>query len=116
LLRLGLGLHLLGDAEALERCGQLGPGRALRNLGDGFRRQQRVLERFERADVGLGRAGAHTDAKADAGNLGARTGDDLALLARIIKQRRGTMTISNPSPLSICRFIVPVTPYWTTSL
>jgi hypothetical protein len=56
-----------------------------RGVGDGFRGQQRALERFGRRHVGLGRALAHGDADAGARDVGAG-GRDLALLDQLVER------------------------------
>src|SRR5262249_27584635 len=51
-LRLGLGLHLLGDTEPLVYVSKLSAGGARRYRGDGLRLEQGLLERLCRADEG----------------------------------------------------------------
>ena len=69
----GLGLHRLIDAEAFEQFQDIGTGRAGRQKGDGFCVEQGLLEGFGRADIGLGRAGAHRYPVADARDFNGRS-------------------------------------------
>ena len=81
------GLERVGDAEPLEHAPQMNAARAAADRiahADRFRREQRLLERGDRRDVGLGRAGAHRDADGGARDIDAGAGDDAALLDQFI--------------------------------
>jgi hypothetical protein len=60
---------------------------ALGQDGDRLRRDQRLLERLRRRDVGLGRAGAHGGAKSDAANRRARARRKMLLVGGILHRR-----------------------------
>jgi hypothetical protein len=50
-----------------------------------LRFEQRLLQRFGRADVGLGGTRADGDAEADASNVGCRPGGELSLNGGVLK-------------------------------
>src|ERR1700685_1832636 len=77
-----------GGREPLEQLHDVGGGDAAARgsgVSDGFRGQQRALERFGRRDIRPGRALAHTDADAGARDSG-RVGQDLALPDQIVER------------------------------
>jgi hypothetical protein len=54
--RFGLGLHLLGDAEAVKYAEHMNAASGSLVAGERLDRQQRSLERLSRGDIGLGRS------------------------------------------------------------
>jgi hypothetical protein len=92
---LGLGLHLIGDAELLVYASKLSTGSARRDRSNGLRLEQRLLERRRRADVGFGRAGANRHADAHPGDVGRRPGRDLSTRPSIFPDILGYDTKSN---------------------
>ncbi len=58
-------------------------------MGDRFGREQGLLERLGRGDVGLGRALAHGDADARAGQIDPAAGDDHVARDQIVDHFRG---------------------------
>src|SRR5688572_28271573 len=81
---LELRLHLLADTQALQHAMEMHPRRAILRVGDGFRVEQRALERLAGCDVGLRRAGAHRHTDPRAGDVAARRSDELAGLEQIV--------------------------------
>src|SRR5204863_284321 len=76
-LHLGLRFHRIADAELLECAQHLGARRAGRDRCDRLRLEQRLLQRFGCADVGLRRTRAHCNAEADARDVDRRTSHEL---------------------------------------
>ena len=97
--RLGLGLHRLADAETLECPQDLGAGRARGHGGDGLRLEQRLLQRFGRADVGLGGSRADCDAEAHASNVGRRPGREPGLGSGVLEHLARDDAGSNGPPV-----------------
>src|ERR1700730_12354683 len=69
--RFGLGLHLLGDAEAVKYAEHMNAAFGALVAGERLDRQQRSLERLSRGDIGLGRSRPHRDANAGTRNVDA---------------------------------------------
>src|SRR5882757_8811957 len=85
----GFGFHLLGDADALEQAREVDAALAFFRPGDGFRGEERALERARRADVGTRRAFFDSYAHARARDGGARCFVDLALLRELVDHGGG---------------------------
>src|SRR5260221_1575599 len=81
--------HLLGDADALEQAREVDAALAFFRPGDGFRGEERALERTRRADVGTRRAFFDSYAHARARDGGARCRVDLALLREVVDHGGG---------------------------
>src|SRR5206468_2291582 len=77
--------HRLADTETLEQPQHLGTGCAFWYRGDGARIEQRLLERLGRADVGFGRARAHRNAEAYAGDVDCAAGREPGQRSRVLK-------------------------------
>src|SRR6266853_270513 len=73
-----LRLYLIVHAELLEHADQIGAARAFR-VADGFRREQRFLERVGGVDVRPRRAGAHRNPDSRFGKNYARGPDEVAV-------------------------------------
>ena len=86
---LELVLQRIGEAEAIDQADEVDAALAARRKGDRLRGEQRLLEGFDRAHVGLRRAGAHHHAHAGLREHRAGIGDDLALLDEGVDLRRG---------------------------
>src|SRR6267142_2992229 len=85
----GFGFHLFGDADALEQAREVDAALAFFRPGDGFRGEERALERSRRADIGTRRAFFDAYAHARARDGGARCRVDLALLREVVDHRGG---------------------------
>jgi hypothetical protein len=59
-------LHLAGDTQFLQKLHEVNAARANLRVRDRARREERALQSIDRADVRLGRAGAHRDTDARA--------------------------------------------------
>src|SRR5262245_6314669 len=75
-----LARDLVGDAELADQVGEVDAARAAARERDRARRKQRLLERVDGADVGLGRADLDRDADRRAGEVAARAGRERAVL------------------------------------
>src|SRR5882672_11112794 len=85
----GFGFHLFGDADALEQAREVDAALAFFRPGDGFRGEERALERTRRADVGTRRAFFDSYAHARPRDGGARCRVDLALLREVVDHGGG---------------------------
>src|SRR6266853_5502406 len=81
--------HLFGDADALEQAREVDAALAFFRPGDGFRGEERALERTRRADVRTRRAFFDSYAHAGAGDGGVRGRVDLALLRELVDHGGG---------------------------
>src|SRR5882672_5515788 len=81
--------HLFGDADALEQAREVDAALAFLRPGDGFRGEERALERARGADVGTRRAFFDAYAHARARDGGARCRVDLALLREVVDHGGG---------------------------
>src|SRR5476651_575992 len=77
-------LDLIGDAKALEHFGRDIDATGTVGIGDGFRREQRLFECGERADVGFGCAGAYRHVDENLRQIDAVALCDLALRDQLI--------------------------------
>src|SRR5258708_8964227 len=84
-----LGFHLFGDADALEQAREVDAALAFFRPGDGFRGEERALERFRSADVGTRRAFFYSYAHARARDGGAGARVHLALLREVVDRGGG---------------------------
>src|SRR5262245_25480670 len=80
---LELALDLVGDAELLEHGDDIDAARA-GGIADRLRGKQRLLERVDRADVGLRLALADRHAHAGLGDISAAAGHNLAALRELV--------------------------------
>src|SRR5262249_16358144 len=115
LLELRFRPYLVGYAKALEEFVDVDSARpAARRIdvGNRLRREQRVLECLDRADVRLGRALLHHDPDPDAGEVDPAAGRDLALAREIVDDGRGndgdieSLPVFNPLLQTACSVIV----------
>ena len=74
------------------------------------------LQRVGRADVGLGRARAHRDAEADAGDVGRRPGREPGLGAASLEHLARVTARSNGSPPVASLISSGVVPNWNDEL
>ena len=90
-LEFGFRADLIGDAEPLEQFVDVDAARTAArgiDIGDGFRRQQRLLELVHRTDVRFGRALFDDDAHTDACKVDAAAGGDFTAGDHLIDHGR----------------------------
>src|SRR5262245_19439915 len=85
---LELALDLVGNAQLLEHGDDVDAARA-GGIADRLGGEQRLLERIDRADVGLRLALADRQAHAGFSNIGAAAGDHLAALRELVDRLAG---------------------------
>ena len=77
---------------------------------------QRGFERFDAADVGFGRAGAHHQADERTNDIRHRAGGDLTHLHELIERRTRQQGEVDDAPSSIAAFMSRVRPNWIETL